>query len=277
MNKTKPTEPRSGITSHRPEHVLPPARVLIVDDKEEYVVAIEKALRHPESTIGKMNNQIISVRNVGDARNYLRHDAIDLYFLDLEIAEKAGQGINEEIGKAFVRDVVNGTNAGIIVCSGYHDQAAELLEYGADDFIGKPFGSKIVAAKALAVWRRALFGRPASCRERQQAHQGRTFLLGNWRFVIGERTVTNKNGGSIRLSITEHAFLRHICVVEDHVISSDILNVEVLERDPHGPQVRLDNFVDRLKGKFLETLELSSQGRTGFYKLYDVQELKPTY
>jgi DNA-binding response OmpR family regulator len=276
LKKAKTIEASNRTTSHRPEDILPAARILIVDDEEEHIAAIERALRNPTSTIGKMNNQITSVRNVGDARDYLRYDSIDLYFLDLEIAEKAGQGIDEEIGKSFVRDVVNGTNAGIIVCSGYHDQAPELLEYGADDFIGKPLDSKIVAAKALAVWRRALFGRPASSRERQQTHQGKTFLLGDWRFVIGNRIVTNKNGGSIRLSITEHAFLRYVCVVEDHMINSDILNIEVLERDPHGPQVRLDNFVDRLKAKFLETLELSSQGRTGLYKLHDVLELKPT-
>jgi DNA-binding response OmpR family regulator len=268
------TKDRGG--SYRPEHVLPAARILIVDDEEEHIAAIEQALRNPASTIGKMNNKIASVRTVGDARDYLQNDAIDLYFLDLEIAEKPGHGIDKEIGKSFVRDVVNGTNAGIIVCSGYHDQAPELLEYGADDFIGKPLDLKIIAAKALAVWRRALSGRPASGRERQPAHRGRTFLLGNWRFVIGDRNVTNKNGGSIRLSITEHAFLRYICVVEDHMISSDILNIEVLERDPYGPQVRLDNFIDRLKAKFLETLELSASGRTGFYKLHDIQELKPT-
>jgi DNA-binding response OmpR family regulator len=276
LKKTKPLEASNRFASYRPEHVLPAPRILLVDDKQDHIDGIERALRNSASTIGKLNCEIIAVRNVNDARSYLRDDSIDLYFLDLEIAEKVGQGINEEIGKSFVRTVVNGTNAGIIVCSGYIHEAPALLEYGADDFVEKPIDSEIIAAKAVAVWRRTLLGRPTSSRDRRQTHQGRTFLLGNWRFVIGNRIVTNKDGGSIRLSITEHAFLRHICVVEDHMINSDILNIEVLERDPHGTLVRLDNFVDRLKGKFLETLELSAQGRSGFYKLYGVQELKPT-
>jgi DNA-binding response OmpR family regulator len=147
-----------------------------------------------------------------------------------------------------------------------------LLDYGADDYVEKSFGFCMIAPRAISVWRRTLLAKPS-----KRAHFGRTFLLGSWRFTIGDRTVTDSKGASKRLSITEHAFLRYLCAVDDHAINSEIFNIEVLGRDPHETHVRLDVFVPRLREKFDNTIELPSQGRSGFYRLLDVQEVKPRF
>lgn len=279
LHKTRAPEAINRTVLHRPEDMLPAPRILIVDDNDEDTANIKRVLRAPGSTLGRLKCKIESVRDVVSARSYLRDDSIDIYFLDLDIWECEGEGLGTEIGKAFVRDVVDGTNAGIIVCSvrAMEKEGVPLLEYGADDYVDKSFGYEIIPSRTLSLWRRALLNRPSNSHERRPAHLGRAFLLGNWRFVVGNRIVTNKDGGSIKLSITEHAFLRHICVVDDHMINSDILNIEVLGRDSSRTQVRLDNFVDRLRERFSETLELYSQGRNGFYKLLNVQELKPIF
>jgi DNA-binding response OmpR family regulator len=267
------TKTHAGVTSYRPEDVLPAPRILIVDDKD--ADAIEAALRAPESTIGRLKCEISKVEDITSARSYLRKDLIDLYFLDIGIAEKAGETVNREIGKAFVRDVVDGTDAGIIVCTGraIDTEDTDLLEYGADDYVEKYAGYKDFAARTLAIWRRALLSRQKRSIELKHTHLGRTFLLGNWRFTVGNRMVTNKNGDSIKVSIHQHAFLRHLCVVEDHVINGETFNIEVLGRELYGTHVRLDVFVPRLRDKFKETIEIESQGRTGFYKLLGVQEI----
>jgi DNA-binding response OmpR family regulator len=263
---------------HSPEDVFPTPRILIADDNPIHASAIKRALRDPSSIIGRLKCEIDVVGDLTAARQYLREDSVDIYFLDLEISEKAGEGLlHASVGKDFVRDVVKTTNAGVIICSSFaaETEAAELLEVGADDYVEKTSAPDIIAARALSVWRRTLQSRPANSQTVKFAHVGRTFALSDWRFVVGNRTVTNIDGRTVKISPTEHAFLRYLCAVDNHTIDSEIFNIDVLDRDRHKVHVRLDNFVHRLRKKFDGRLELTSQG-DGLYKLLDAREIKPT-
>jgi DNA-binding response OmpR family regulator len=269
---------RASGREHSPEDIFPSPRILIVDDNPIHASAIKRALRDPSSTIGRLKCEIDVVEDLTTARQYLREDSVDIYFLDLEISEKAGEGLlHASVGKDFVRDVVKTTNAGVIVCSTYAAErvAAELLEVGADDYVEKASAPDVIAARTLSVWRRTLQSRPANSQTVRFAHVGKTFALNDWRFVVGNRTVTNVDGATIKISPTEHAFLRYLCAVEGHTIDSDIFNVDVLDRDQYKVHIRLDNFIHRLRKKFHGKLELTSQG-DGVYKLLDVKELKLT-
>src|ERR1700686_1005063 len=238
---------------HSPEDMFPRPRILIVDDNPIHASAIKRALRDPSSTIGRLNCEIDVVEDLTTARQYLREDSVDIYFLDLEISEKAGEGLlHASVGKDFVRDVVKTTNAGVIVCSSFaaETEAAELLEVGADDYVEKTSAPDVIAARTLSVWRRTLQSRPANPQTVKFAHAGKTFAFSDWRFVVGNRTVTNIEGATVKLSPTEHAFLRYLCAVDDHSINSEIFNIDVLDRDQHKVHVRLDNFIHRLRKKF---------------------------
>jgi DNA-binding response OmpR family regulator len=274
---TNPGKP-SGL-EHSPEDKFPSPRILIVDDNPIHASAIKRALRDPSSIIGRLKCEIDVVEDLTTARQYLREDSVDIYFLDLEISEKAGEGLlHASVGKDFVRNVVKTTNAGVIICSSFaaETEAAELLEVGADDYVEKTSAPDVIAARTLSVWRRTLQSRPASSRTVKFAHVGRTFILDDWCFVIGNRTVTNVvYGATVKISPTEHAFLRYLCAVDDHTIDSEIFNIDVLDRDQYKVHVRLDNFVHRLRKKFDGRLELTSQG-DGVYKLLNVREIKPT-
>jgi DNA-binding response OmpR family regulator len=268
--------PKRGL---QPEDMLPPPRVLIVDDNPIHASAVKRALRNPAFTFGRLKCEIDAVEDVSTARHYLRQDSIDIYFLDLEISEKANEGLlAPSVGRAFVRDVVQATNAGVIVCSSLSEEteAADLLEIGADDYVEKTSSPDVIAARALSVWRRTLQSRPPDAERSRLAHAGRTFRFGDWRIVVGNRLVTHLDGQAIKLSPTEHSFLRYLCAVPSHDIDSETFNIEVLDRDPHKVHVRLDNFVHRLRKKFGGRLELAAQGG-GIYKLFDVQELLASF
>jgi DNA-binding response OmpR family regulator len=263
---------------HSPEEMLPSPRILIVDDNPAHASAVKRALRDPSSILGRLKCEIEAVEDLATARKYLHEDSIDIYFLDLEISEYAGEGLlHASVGKAFVRDVVRITNAGVVVCSSlsHETEAAALLEAGADDYVEKAYGPDIIAARTLSVWRRTLQSRPHASQALKLAHAGRTFIFSGWHFVVGNRTLTNAEGIEIKLSPTEHAFLRYLSAVDDHSINSEIFNVDVLDRDQHKIHVRLDNFIYRLRKKFGDKLAIISQG-DGFYKLLDVKEIKPT-
>jgi DNA-binding response OmpR family regulator len=274
---TNPTRPPDR--EHSLENMLPSPRILIVDDNPAHGSGIKRALRDSSSVIGRLKCEIDVVEDVATARQYLREDSVDIYFLDLEISERAGEGLlHASVGKGFVRDVVKTTNAGVIICSSFaaETEAAALLEVGADDYVEKTSAPDVIAARALSVWRRTLQSRPAGSTAIKFAHVGRTFVLNDWHFVVGNRSITNIDGTSVKISPTEHAFLRHLCAVDGHTIDSETFNIDVLDRDQHKVQVRLDNFIHRLRKKFDGKLELTSQG-DGIYKLLDVRELKPVF
>lgn len=261
------------------ESVLPPPRILIVDDNLAHASAVKRALRDQSSILGRLKCEIEVVEDLASARQYLRDDSIDIYFLDLEISEKAHEGLlDPSVGRAFVSDVVRMTNAGVIVCSSlsHETEAATLLEAGADDYVEKTSSPDIIAARTLSVWRRTLQSRPGASQALSLAHVGRSFVLGGWCFVVGNRTLTNSEGSSIKISPTEHAFLRYLAAVDGHMIDSEIFNIDVLDRDQHKVHVRLDNFIHRLRKKLGGALEIVPQGN-GFYKLLDVKEIKPTF
>ena len=90
---------------------------------------------------------------------------------------------------------------------------------------------------------------------------------------MGNRTLTDARQEQIKISPTEHAFRKYLCVVEDHAIDSETFNVEVLDRDQHKTPIRVDNFIYRLRKKFAGDIELVSEGG-GFYKLLNVRETK---
>lgn len=264
--------------SYSLENMLPSPRILIVDDNLAHASAVKRALRDQSSVLGRLRCEIEVVEDLVGARQYLREDSIDIYFLDLEISEKAGEGLlDPSVGRAFVSDVVRTTNAGVVVCSSlsHETEAAALLEAGADDYVEKTSSPDIIAARTLSVWRRTLQSRPEESRALRLAHVGRTFILSGWRFVVGNRTLTNFEGSSIKISPTEHAFLRYLAAVDGHLIDSEIFNIDVLDRDQHKVHVRLDNFIHRLRKKLGGELEIIPQGN-GYYKLLDVREIKPT-
>jgi DNA-binding response OmpR family regulator len=255
---------------YRPAEIMRAPRILIVDDEKEDAERVATALKDPDSSIGELGCEIIEVKDVASAREHLERDDVDLYVLDLSVAERYGELARKEIGKAFVESVVNNTNAGIIVCSGLpiDDEARPLIEYGADDYVEKSHGFSTIAPRAMSVWRRV-----HTERRSKQSHSGRKFLIGDWMFTIGDRTITNLSGATKRLSITEHILLRHLCVVEDNAIDGEVFNIEVLRREKGDKQVRMDVFIPRLRGKLDDSIDLSPQGRTGVYRLLGVQEV----
>ncbi|WP_158091575.1 response regulator transcription factor [Bradyrhizobium canariense] len=270
MASTKKPTDLADKSPSGPADVMRAPRILIVDDDKADADRIGTALKNPLTKIGQLDCKIEWVNDVASARQYLEKDDIDLYFLDLDISEYWGKPTDKETGKAFVKAVINNTNAGIIVCSNLpiDEEAPPLIEYGADDYVEKSYGFMAIAPRAMSVWRRTHTGRRS-----KQSHSGRRFRIGNWTFTIGDRQITDRLGISKRLSITEHIFLRHLCAVEGHAIDSEVFNIEVLRREKGDKHVRLDVFVPRLRAKLNNMIDLVPQGRTGIYKLLDVEEV----
>ena len=260
-------------------------RILIVEDDELCSLRLFAALSAWEMPLRNGRCIVECVPDIASARKYLAADSIDIYIIDLILSEHASTDIgSDNVGKGFTKEVAQKSNAGIIIYSSLPAETEEavLLSEGADDYIQKIDGlndhkqrnavDDRIKARVLSVWRRIALTRPKL--SRAFAHTNRVFLIENWRFVVGNRVLQDRDGNVIKLSQTEHAFLRYICTVEDHEIDVAIFNAEILNRQPFEHVNRIDNFIYRLRKKLGGTGQLVSI-RDGRYKLVDPIELKP--
>jgi DNA-binding response OmpR family regulator len=252
--------------------LLPRApEILIVEDDAELAVGLMNLFEDWEiqNVRGRCKAQI--ALNIDRARSHLSDDTADIYLVDLILDETQP---NRKIGAEFIADIVARTKAGIIVLTSLNEEdakATELLRQGADDYIRKPANLDHVRARVEALWRRIQFVRPST--RGLYTHNNREFLLGSWRFVIGSRILRNSEGEMLKLSPTEHAFLRYLCVNENHECDVITFNVEVLGRESHEESMRVDNLVYRLRTKLGENLELLAND--GKYRLLCVSEINP--
>jgi DNA-binding response OmpR family regulator len=251
---------------------LPAPRVLIVEDELQYAVGLMNWLEDWRIPTVQGQCRVQIAADIERAAGYLNSDAIDIFIVDL-LLDKTQP--DRKIGAEFIRQIVTQTNAGIIVhtsLSPSDAEATKLLNEGADDYIQKPSDIETVRARILALWRRIQLVRPS--KKNIQGHSNRTFIIGDWRFVVGSRILTNLAGETLRLSPTEHAFLRHICVDENHECDAVNFNLTVLGRRSFEQNMRIDNLVYRLRNKLRGSLELISDD--GAYKLIDVREVNPS-
>ena len=247
-------------------------RILIVEDEPDYAFRLMKWFEDWQIPNFAGYCKIYIAQNIQEAEDYLRKDVIDIFILDLIVNEAEGSLASEAIGKAFVYKVIESTNAGIIVYSSLAatSEAAPLITAGADDYIQKHSDIETMRSRIHALWRRIQLIRPK--KKNAFGHTNRVFLIGDWRFTVGNRTLTNSVGEYVRLSSTEHAFLSHICAIESHECTVEEFNLTVLGRRPFERSMRVDNLIYRLRKKLGNQLQLISEG--GAYHLIDVKELR---
>jgi len=259
-------------TQDVPVGLQPPApNILIVEDEAQYAVGLMNWLEDWRMPAVQGQCKVQIATDVDRALGYLSGDTIDIFIVDLILDKDQPE---RKIGTEFIRKVIAQTNAGIIAhtsLSPSDAEAAELLNEGADDYIQKPSDIETVRARILALWRRIQLVRPS--KKSMQVHNNRTFLIGDWTFVVGSRVLKNLAGETLRLSPTEHAFLRHLCVDENHQCDKVSFNLMVLGRRSFEQNMRVDNLVYRLRNK-LRSLQLISD--EGAYRLVDVREVKPS-
>lgn len=248
--------------------VNPLPRILIVEDNLRYAFELMRALKEPDLSV-YFDVQVAP--SIEEALPYLNDDSIDIYIVDVKFGDNEPEG--EEAGRAFVAQILQKTNAGVIVHSTLHErtEAARFMMLGADDYLEKGKGLDLTRAKVLALWRRVALTRPNFSKSYQ--HANRVFKLGNWRFEVGSRVLTDSNGNKVRVSPTEHALLRYLCTVEDNEIDRESFNVSVLGRPAYESDKRIDNLIYRLRTKLGDDLQIVPLG-DGRHKLLNIKELR---
>src|SRR6202023_221108 len=159
-----------------PENIQP--HILVVDDDPQIRDLLQEYLTQ--------NELRVSVTSTGREMSTLLADhAIDLVVLDLRLAG--------EDGMALARKLREESAIPVIILTGVRDEADRImgLEFGADDYLTKPFSPRELLARIRTVLRRTKSAAPGSARN----HEIRAYRFADFELNLRTRRLAKQQTG----------------------------------------------------------------------------------
>ncbi len=201
------------------------ARVLVVEDEEDIAFPLVR-------TLEREGYEVAWVDTGSRALEELRHNAAAVVILDLGLPDMDGLEVCRKARELSYEGAI------MIVTA----RAGELdrvvgLDYGADDYLAKPFGLAELQARVRALLRRTQGATPSSQGDadglRMDAGARRVF------FADTEVPLTGKEFDVLNVLLTNR----------DKVVSRDKLMAEVWDENWYGSTKTLDVTIGRLRQK----------------------------
>ena len=181
-----------------------PCRILVVDDEP----AIRRFLR---TSLTAQGYEIIDAENGHDALALLGRNRVDVIVLDLGLPDMDGVDVLHKIRNS-------GSNIPVIVLSSRTDEPGKVaaLDFGADDYVTKPFGMDELLARLRAALRHRL----------QQQGEKPVFRSGELSVDLVRRIVTVR-GQEVKLTPREYDLLRLLVLHAGKVLTHKLILREV--------------------------------------------------
>ena len=203
------------------------AKVLVIDDDRFLAEAVRKLLT-------EAGFDVATVATATEGWSSLTTFAPDLIVLDL--------GLPDQDGMALCRNVRNRSSVPILMLTSRSGAVDKVLglEFGADDYLTKPFDSHELVARIRALLRR---------RDVYDAQSGeKVYSLGGVRLDMAARRATT-NGVAITLTETETKLLEHLMANPGRALERDTLFTTVWGYDSEFNSNSLEVMVYRLRNK----------------------------
>ncbi|MEL7564077.1 MAG: response regulator transcription factor [Dehalobacterium sp.] len=220
-------------------------RILIVEDEPRMQEIIEDYLQNE-------GYQTIAANNGVDALELFNNHKVDLILLDVMMPRLDGLSVCRNIRKKDSQVL-------IIMLTAKSEENDKLLgyEYGADDYVTKPFSLKVLVAKINALLKRA----SANTNERQEIYEvGR---LG----VNGLSHTVTLDGENIELTPKEYDLLVYFVRNINIVLSREMILNKVWGYEYYGDLRTVDTHVKRLRQKLGSEGDIITTVRGSGYKL----------
>jgi two-component system KDP operon response regulator KdpE len=202
---------------------------------EPLIVAVDDEpgiLRLIKLELSSQGFRVVTASNGEDALAIVEHQRPDVVVLDIIMPDMSGLEV--------MRRIRERTNIPIILLTARDRDEDKIrgLEFGADDYLVKPFNPEELSARVRAVLRRGIV----------PANSERVVRVKNIEIDLGRR-LARKDGELVRLTRTEWMLLQHLAANAGKVI----LNTELLTK-VWGPEYRNDLqylrvWVSRLRSK----------------------------
>lgn len=183
-------------------------RILVVDDDPQITAFLERYL-------AKQGFEPMCAATGQEMRDILAEEKVDLCVLDV--------GLPDSDGFELTREIRRTSNLPIIVLSIRNEAFDRIfgLEFGADDYVTKPFEPRELVARIRTVLRRSKLQRLAA----QEVEPGQVLLqFGPWVINLASRTVVHQESDKdAGLTSMEFDLLRALVEQPRTVLSRDQL------------------------------------------------------
>lgn len=178
-------------------------RILVVDDEPNFLDQLTRALREQRYEADSAMDGEVALDKIFD-------NPYDLILLDIMLPKKDGLTVLREIRKAGIRTPVL-----MLTAKGEIDDRIKGLDWGADDYLAKPFSVAELLARMRALLRRStenavpVIGAGSlelNTVTREVALNGTSVNLTPKEFSILEFLLYNKNRAVNRFSLAEHVW-----------------------------------------------------------------------
>jgi len=231
---------------------MPDSKILIIDDDRELGEMLKEFLAPDHLDVSaRLNGE--------DGLQALQDETWDLLILDIMLP-----GMN---GIEVLKQIRQDSDIPVIMLTARGDDVDRILglEFGADDYLSKPFNPRELLARIKAIMRRS----------RADEKRSKALTVGSLELDVGSRRVS-AGGESIRLTGTEFELLRCLAETPGKVVPKEQLTQQVLGRR-HMPYDRsIDTHVSNVRGKLssagVDNPSIRSQRGVGYLLLLDVEE-----
>jgi len=245
-------------------------RILIVDDNEAFGRELRRALLDNSVAPSEVEFHVETVTDKSNVAHHLDNDDVDIYFVDLRLREAVPYETDEMAmveGLELITNIrTRAPSAGVIVMTSVSSRCGNIETWmrGAHDYVHKSEEVAVARAKALTLWRHIQDGRML---------KGRSFRIGEWTFVPGNRILKRASGESAKLSAKEYALLRHLATAENHQIDRATFAAYGAGQGATDDDRSVDSVKKRLIKKLGDSVEIV-QIRDEGYKLISINEIQ---
>ena len=212
------------------------AKLLLVEDEPD--------LRElTEQNLAAANFDVTSVGSLSAARNALATKDFDLVIVDMKLPD--GNGLN------FMQNHRKHSEVAFIVATGAGDETDCILglEFGADDFIQKPFMQRQLLARVRAVLRRYRIS--TSGFAQTAAEHPETYTFHNYDLNLDSRLLRRRDGKIVDLTTLEFDVLAKLAKSKNIVVSRNDIYASAQFRTG-DPGRLVDGLISRLRKKLYD-------------------------
>lgn len=225
---------------------MPSSTSSVGDRKKPRILIIAASadlLQHTGGLIPPGTFEIQTISGIEQAASAVQRLAPDLILLDTDAPSHSGPDDCRAIRKQSAAPLI------LLSSLGTEDDAIEAFSAGADDYIVKPFGTRLLVAHIEAVLRRALWTGPPAHNlvqiggltidfdQRSVSRGGKAIALTPTEFRILEALVRNRGRVLANSDLAEEIW-GATAQFDDHLLRVNISRLrKKVERDPANPQV----------------------------------------
>lgn len=209
-------------------------RILVVDDEKLIVKGLKFSLEMDE-------NEVECAYDGEEALTMIKNNEYDIVLLDVMLPKLTGFEVCEKVREFSNVPII------MLTAKGEDEDKIEGLEYGADDYITKPFNVKEVKARIKAVLRRAVSYKNQEKAEDSQSSDS-VITAGDIRLELEGRRmfISDKE---YNLTLKEFEVMALLCSNPNVIFSRDKLLSIVWGDDYPGDERTVDVTIRRLREK----------------------------